>query len=216
MLLNAQKLLSCFQKAKAIIEHKKLLCLDSGRIPVSVDDVEDVIRDMTNYEIKRVEVKTPSDVVHVRGILERYADQKARIIIRHNQTEDWKRYVTVKELCHIALDEVEDLSTDGEKTIEKMIAEETLSKVAQINGTPVQPILPDNEVQSERLAEIMAIEIMYPFSFRKKDLEDLKAGTVTITALALHFNIPEVMIARGLARGWFVLSEKFHTTGSVN
>lgn len=110
MLLQTSKLLSAFEKAKAIKDHQRLYRLAHDRIPVSVEDVQWVIQDMTGITIEKHEVTTISEIAHVRGILERYSEGKARILVRSNQPESWKRYTCIKELCHIAVDDVEDFS----------------------------------------------------------------------------------------------------------
>jgi len=210
VLLYTRKLLSAFEKAKAIKEHKKLYIHVQDRIPVSVEDVLWVIEDMTGISIKKYEVTTISEIAYVRGILERNQNKTARILIRSNQSDDWKRYTCVKELSHIAVDEVEDLSVFGEETIAKMIDAKTIERFSDENGNATDKGIkvPDNEIQSEEIAEIIAIEIMYPHEFRENDLAQLKVGKATIASLALYYKLPGIIIQRALGIHYRDLANK--------
>jgi hypothetical protein len=114
-------------------------------------------------------------------MVERYKD-RAHIYLRKDQPDDMMRFVCVKELCQIALDEQEDWSPVGTNTIETLVYEVVLDD------------LPPPVTQSEYWAEIAAIELVYPFVYREVDAADIKNGKTTPKSLALYFHIPEFVI----------------------
>jgi hypothetical protein len=69
-------------------------------------------------------------------------------------------------------------------------------------------ILP-HPIQSEKLAEIAAIELMYPFKYRPADRAAIDAGTTTLRALAVHFHAPEYVIGTALHDKHFALAQEF-------
>jgi hypothetical protein len=58
-------------------------------------------------------------------VVERYAD-RARILLRAGQGDDWMRFTATKELYHLAIDEKEDWSPRGHETIQSLLIEERL------------------------------------------------------------------------------------------
>jgi len=200
MLLHADKLLAALKQAKEVIEHTRLYCLSSDRIPVSIVDLEWVIQDITGISISKYQVTTSTNLTYFRGMLDRSSKGKARIFINANQPDYWQRYTCAKELCHILIDKESDFSQDGAQTLNKMIEAKAMERFLDENKIPQEDGMkvPDNEVQSENIAEIIATEIMYPYEFREKDLAQLKAGKVTTASLALHFKVPPLIIQTAL------------------
>lgn len=205
MWLEEAKLEATFRKVKAIQEHMQMICLAPDRVKLSVEDLQWCIEDLYEIKIKKIEVAFEG--AFVRGLVERY-EGRARILIRKNQEEDFVRFATVKELCQIAISEKEDWSVEGTKTLDTLLYEVMLD----LRGTPPagreKVVLPD-PIQSEKLAEVAAIELMYPFRFRRADLAALQAGTTTLRALAVHFHVPEFVIGIALHPRHFELAQEF-------
>jgi Zn-dependent peptidase ImmA (M78 family) len=184
-MITFDRLKVVLQKVRNIQEHQKLMCLDGDRIPVSIEDLQYVVKDMYGFtKIEKFDVAFAAEFT--RGMLERYADKTAKIYIRKDQSDDWKRYIAAKELCHLVIDEPEDFSPDGHSTIQHLIATKIPTKN---NGNEKS-----NDVDSEWLAEFAAREILYPYPMRKNDIELLKSNKQTQTSLALHYEIPEYAI----------------------
>jgi hypothetical protein len=204
MWLHYAKLEETFRKVKAIQEHMHMCCLAPDRAKLSVEDLQWCIGDLYNIKIDKVEVAFEG--AHVRGVVERY-ERRARILVRKNQEEDFVRFTTVKELCQIAVSEKEDWSVFGAKTLETLLYEVTLDlKDARTESDQKAPAHP---IQSEKLAELAAIELMYPFKFRAADKEALEAGSTTLRALAVHFHTPEFVIGSALHPKHLEMAQEF-------
>jgi Zn-dependent peptidase ImmA (M78 family) len=184
-MITFDRLKVVLQKVRQIQEHQKMMCLAGDRIPVSIEDLQYVVKDMYGFtEIEKFDVAFTAEFT--RGMLERYSNNTAKIYIRKDQPDDWKRYIAAKELCHLVIDEPEDFSPDGHSTIQHLIATKIPTKN---NGNEKS-----NDVDSEWLAEFAAREILYPYLMRKNDIELLKSNKHTQTSLTLHYEIPEYAI----------------------
>jgi Zn-dependent peptidase ImmA (M78 family) len=137
----------------------------------------------------------PFEATFLRGLIERYAN-KVIIYVRKNQDEDWKRFVTIKELCHIVIDEKEDWSASGASIIKNLISEHKLNKMT---AAP-------RAVQSEIFAEIAAIELLYPFNARAADIVALDYGSMTLARIAGYYKIPEAIVERALSENYAELA----------
>jgi Zn-dependent peptidase ImmA (M78 family) len=192
MFLNAEKTEQVFKKVKMIKEHKDLYCLDPQRIPVSIEDLRFVVSDMYDLKIGIQEVVFQGS--RVRSLVERYNNQHALIYVKHDLTDDLKRLSVSKELMHLAIDEQEDWSVDGVNTISHFLAEMALA-TKQSNEAV-------NGAQSEALAEIAAIEILYPYEFRAKDAVDRLNDQSLINKLSLNYEVPSFIIGKALS-DWY-------------
>lgn len=197
MLVTTKRIEAVYRKVKLIKEHMQKNCLAADRIKLSVEDLQWCISDMYNLKIEKLEVAFEG--TYLRGMVERYKEH-ARILIRAGQGEEWMRFTTTKELCHLAVDELEDWSPKGHETIERLLIEEHLDQSeAEKSQKPTQARqLADSKAQSEKMAEIAAIELMYPHEFRKNDMAALAEQKTTLKALALHFHVPEYVIGSAL------------------
>ncbi len=176
------KLESAFRKVRDIQEFVRTYVLAPDKIPVSVEDTQWAIEQ--KYGLKIAKELVDFHAVHIRGMVERYDDGRANIFIRLNQDVDeesnkyWHRFIAVKEMAHLAIDEKEDWNPDGSRTIEELIKDHGFDGM--------RPAA--EEIQSEVLAELVAIEILYPMEFRQGDLD---RGTAT-AVLAAEYQVPRL------------------------
>lgn len=192
MLVSTEKVEFTYRKVKVIREHMKRYCQAPDRAKLSIEDLQWCVSDMYDIKIEKREVAFEGEFL--RGLVERYED-RARILIRAGQPDEWMRFTAAKELCHIAIDQREDWSPRGHETIESLLLEDQLDK--QTNGGDEevkQRQVAAVPVQSERLAIIAATELMYPHEFRAADRKEIDAGTSTLRKIALHFHVPEYVI----------------------
>lgn len=123
-------------------------------------------------------------------MLERYENGTANVFIREKQDDDakingfWLRFIAAKEIAHLAIDEKEDWSNDGAETLDELIKEHEIDR-----GSPAK-----EGIQSEVLAEIAAIELLYPMEFRQADIDK---GTSHSELAATH-EVPQYVIQRAL------------------
>jgi Zn-dependent peptidase ImmA (M78 family) len=167
---------------------------DAGHL--SIDRLKTIIADLYAVEIVLLEVNFKGD--HLRGMIEVYnGGRTAKVYIRAKQHDLWKRFVAVKELCHVIIDKREDWSSDGVETLEKLIVGDVLD------------LQSDNAFLSERLAEVVAHELVYPHEHRRDDLARVQAGEVKPNDLALKFGIPVEIIQRVLSQSYLSMCDVF-------
>jgi len=190
MIVETAKIESTFRKVKQIKEYMQHYCIAPDRAKMSVEDLQRCISDMYGIKIEKQEVLFEGE--YLRGLVERY-EARARIFLRTGQGEEWMRFTATKELCHLAIDEKEDWSPRGHETIQSLLIEDRLD----LDGDEVAQEarkLADSRAQSEKLAEIAAVELMYPYEFRQDDIKAIAKGTTTLKALAVHFQVPAYVI----------------------
>ena len=104
-----------FKKVAAVREHLNKRAVEGLQPQLDWRTFADAVADMYGLDIRVYEVTAPGRTV--AGNVERYSDGRAVIMVRSQQTEDMIRFVTVKELCHLMLDEQDDWSADAMLTI---------------------------------------------------------------------------------------------------
>jgi Zn-dependent peptidase ImmA (M78 family) len=185
MLIDREKAENAFRKVKFVREHYRAYILAPNMNVLSVEDLISVVASMYNTEIVRREVEFEAEFI--RGMLLRYPD-RAEIFVRRNLDNDLKRFTTVKEVCHIFLDEKEDWSPDGVQTITDLkndiILDDELAKPTS---------------QSETVAELAAMELMYPYECRAGDKAGVANGQQSISKIALHHKMPSAWVERALS-----------------
>jgi Zn-dependent peptidase ImmA (M78 family) len=193
MNLHLDKAISVFRKVSQVQDELKAYCLEHERPDLPVEEFERAISRMYGLSISKDQV--PFEGSFLRGMMERYHD-KIVIYIKKNQEEDWKRFATVKELCHVMNDEEEDWSHEGHKTIKNLLAEHRIA-----NANPAAPV-----VQSETFAEIAATELLYPYKQRLRDLTDLNGDKMTIAKIAIYHKIPEVIVENAISDNYHAMA----------
>jgi len=129
--------------------------------------------------------------VYVGGRLERYKDH-AEIALRADQDDRWKRFVTVKELLHLLIDKEHHFCPYGDQMIEALLQRGLIGLASETQHPNSPP------AQSELIAEIAAIEVMYPIDRRSKDLENSKGQPLPVRRVALERQMPEFYVATAL------------------
>lgn len=186
MIINRDKALAVFKKVRQVREEYQASTLAGDHPRLSIEDIYRVVSQAYNMQIIKTQVVFEAQFL--RGMIERYAD-RALIRVRQDQEDDWKRFAAVKELCHVFIDEQEDWSTEGVHTIDDLLVEYAIR-----NGHESHRV-----TQSEILAEIAAIEIMYPYDHRCHDLEQLAERNTTQIRIATYFAIPKAIVSRALS-----------------
>lgn len=187
MLLDLAKAEVVFRKVKQVREEYRRYTLAPDLNRISVEDLLATIQQMYSVRLERYSV--PFEAHYTRGMLLRYAARSV-IYVRHSLDGDLKRFTAVKETCHVVLDEKEDWSVKGVETIT------ALQNDLFLNG---ESEMAKQTTQSEMFAEIAAIELMYPYECRKKDLE---SGSLNVTKIAVQHGMPESMVERALSKNF--------------
>ena len=188
MHIDDAKLTMTLRKVAVLREQLGQMCLGKQGLELSVMDLHYVVEQVYNLTIEMRAVSFQA--VYLRGKVERYEDGRARVLVRSNLTDVEKRLTAVKELCHLALDEKDDWSTDGAAMLEAILADSQSGSLPETHAmTPIE---------SEALALVAAGELMYPADYREVDAAKIAAGETTVSAIALQHGVPPFVIEQAL------------------
>jgi hypothetical protein len=191
MMLEGDKIKAVLNKVRIVREHLARHCPAPQGLVLSVMDLHWAIEEVYGLKVEMVEVSFAGE--HFVGTVERYADNRARILVKSEQSEAFRRFVAVKELAHLIIDESDDWSTLGSDTVNHLMTE---WKLVASNGYGHDE--PSNPLQSEFLAEIAATELMYPFCYRDSDAKKLELLETNVTKIALQHEAPAYAIDQAL------------------
>lgn len=183
------KMILVFAWSRRVVHHYWMHTDGDEAGDVSIENVQQVISRLTGLPIEKLLVDFEGTTL--RGNIERY-DDRAVIHVRAGLSPNWQRFTVVKEMCHILLDEKEDWSTDVVTTISDLLS------FSGLDGDESAPL------RSEKLAELMALELIYPLEFRDEDRAFLDAGG-KVSDLADKRKVPPLWIERALAPGYIEL-----------
>ena len=181
MIINLDRAITAFKKVQHVQEEYSQYTLSGKTNVLSIEDLYRVVGNM--YQLRITKTQVPFEGNFLRGLMERY-EASIKIRIRMNQTDDWKRFTAVKELCHVIIDEKEDWSTDGVTTIKDLLMEYFLGDGEEAKRAS----------QSEMMAEMAAVELLYPYECRASDLRD----KVSFVKIASYHGLPQAMVSRVL------------------
>jgi hypothetical protein len=178
----SEKAQIAFRKIRQVKDEIKSYCLGGDRPDVSIADLTHVVKQMYNVEITLERVAFEGSFLS--GLIERDAFGNARIFIKESDLYEM-RFASIKEICHVIIDENDDWSSFGASTISTLLSDFYMTKgfMAAVS-------------QSEILAEIAAIELAYPHEDRIRDRQAYLYGTLTSGTIADFHKIPEVFVSR--------------------
>ena len=180
---------------------------DLGQVEVSVNKLRPIFEDQ-GYVDKIFWEKFLFDSKFILAQIKTYEADKgfypgsgsyARIQISKNLNYCWTRFVLCKEMYHCILDKkIENriTSTDGLLTLSEYLSSELLEVVADENETFIP-------FATEKLAEICAIETLFPFELLRVHCDDLDEGKITHRQLALRYRIPEDYVQIAMSAKYF-------------
>ena len=212
MLIDSEQIKRILNKVRVAREHLEASWPPHDACVLSVMDFHWAVQDIYGIEIEMLKVSFAAE--HLRGKVERNAGKPSRVLVRAQQTPEFLRFVAVKELCHLMIDEEDDWSAIGVDTIKGLLKEWELSGQ---NGTGHTD--PSDPLKSEMLAEIAAIEMMYPREFRADDIEKIRAKDTTIQKVALDHDLPPYAIEQAhrhhdiLEHCWCEIEEELNAKG---
>jgi Zn-dependent peptidase ImmA (M78 family) len=154
MILTAPDIIFCLTKARDITDHYKAECLDSQQPKKSTDLLIEICEKYLDKKVQVFELGIPvSASPSIRGYYVSYGTTY-EIYLVPGMNYCWYRFVLCKELFHVILDEERYQTTSIYDHIQEVM---TAFPAAQV-GSPA-PV-------SEALAEIAAMEFMFPYADR--------------------------------------------------
>lgn len=194
MNLTKNKIKNAVVCAKRVLEQADVFDGRSENLPISVDAVTDFIADHCGVAIEIRDVVFEAS--YLKGRKETYrtaAGTKVVIEIRNDLSDAWKRFVAIKELMHIIVDkDDDDLTPYGDVILEKLVLEGHIGVISGIGD--------DAPAQSELVAEVSAIEVIYPIGRRRADKARLldEADDLTQSQLELAYRAPGPIVSTAL------------------
>lgn len=191
MLIDSEEIKRVLKKVRVAREYLAEAWPPEDACILSVMDFHAAVQKIYDIEIGMTKVSFQAE--HLRGMVERNEGKPSQVWVRASQTPEFLRFVTVKEICHLMIDEKDDWSSDGIETIKGLLREWALTGE---NGTGHEN--PSDPLMSEMLAEIAAIEMMYPREFRAADVAKVANGETTVEKIALQHDLPPYAIEQAL------------------
>lgn len=175
------KLVAGFEHARRINEALWLDGADSQN--ASIDELHEIVQ--RTYDINIEFIVLPIETEHVYGMIHRYAGGSAKIYLVESVPDRWKRLVGAKELCHVVIDTQDDFTTNGEDTLQRLVA---------LRGVDLNA--PENAgLRSEHVAEIVAWELLYPHELRAAEVVKCKGNPPALASLAARLQLPEQVLS---------------------
>lgn len=175
---------SAIEKAREITETQKLYYLNSDAEEKSLPNLLDLCQKYLNNKIEAWEHKMQHDGQPIRGYCMSFADGHYEITLLGGQNRCWKRLVLCKELFHVIMDREEYRNP----IISKLIDDAAVSFPDPLSR-------PDLPFAAEALAEIAAIEYLFPFERRKAIKQQLEAGEeIDFHDIANRYGIPQLYV----------------------
>jgi hypothetical protein len=165
---------------------------------ISIENIQKIIELMTGFSISKMFLDEDSEF-H-RAFVERFDGGRVNVIYVLRQDEDWKRFSAVKELCHILIDSEEDFQPNPDATVLALKYDTGLFDEA---SSP--------EKDSEHLAEIIALELIYPLEYRRIDRQRLADG-VSLDQIARERVVPKKYVSLGTSDSWFEICQTIWPT----
>jgi Zn-dependent peptidase ImmA (M78 family) len=153
---------------------------------IRIENLQIIIERMTRVPIRKGTIEFPGNIV--RGVFERHPDFNL-VGVRQDMTDLDKRFTATKEMCHALADEESEYSVEGVETIKQLASAQALTFDDEESDA----------LTSERLAEILAIELLYPIELRHGDRREVYTDkSISLAELAEKRGIPAFWVAAAL------------------
>ncbi len=163
-------------------EQYKLYSRAAGHTQRSVDDLEWLCGEYLGKTVSVLDLQLAADELAIRGMFAALSDGSYEIYLLADLGERERRFVKCKELFHVVLDDENCRSMD-------IYAHLELATVAfSVAGSN-----PESPVACEALAEIAAMEFLFPYAERVEVIER-SGGNVDYPAIATQYGIPQLYV----------------------
>ncbi|MEJ2790077.1 MULTISPECIES: ImmA/IrrE family metallo-endopeptidase [unclassified Pseudoxanthomonas] len=188
MILDSGDVIFGLQKAKEIAEQYKLYTLAADRDARSVDDLVKICGEYLEKTVRIRELNLPAEDRVIRAMFAALADGTFEIYVLAELGERERRFVLCKELFHVVLDQERCRSMDIYRHLEEATA-----------SFSTQDSRPNSPVAWEILAEVAAMEFLFPYAERAAILL-ASNGNPDFSAIARRYGIPQAHIENYLSQ----------------
>ena len=180
MLISPLDLRFCLDKACEMGDHYNDNVHHDGRPGKSVDQLLQICRQYLGKTIRVNYLNIHFQHNSINGMFLRVNDEY-EIYLRREMESDWNRFVLCKELYHVILDDEQYQNVSIYEHLEQAMV-----------AFPSVEIKPGQPVVSEKMAEIAAMQFLFPYDERK-GIKDNNAE-LNLDAIAKKYRIPERLV----------------------
>lgn len=193
MRISLNDLRTCLAQAANIIEIYRLHYPHPDALPRSVDTLRDLLQTHEGKEVNVLKSHLDAQKESVKGHYVAY-DDHYDVVILSGLNYCWERFVLCKELFHVVIDSDEYRNVH----IGELVEEYTVSWPADINPGP--------NVTNEMVAEICAMEFLFPYADR---VGYISGSGYDSGAIAERYRVPKVFIERYLSAAYMANLKQF-------
>lgn len=187
MLLTAPDIIFCISKAREFTEYYKAHSLNGAATRRSVEEFLDLCAEYLGKPIEKRILEIPAEACSIRGFYISYPD-KYEIYLMAGMNFCWSRFVLCKELFHVILDEERYQTTNIYAHLEEVMT----SFPSTQPGGPA--------AVSEALAEIAAMEFMFPYA----DRAPISLPLADSLEIAERYKVPQAKIEEYMGQSFMV------------
>lgn len=197
MQLNPIKLERSIKLARDISDNYSNYALDPRTNVKSTDYLRDICKQYLNKNIEYSLHKMPFTDGLTKGFYISKKDDSYEVVLLSGLNFCWKRLVLCKELFHVVLDEEES----RHETVNQLV-DDIAMHINLENGNEA-PSLP---LQTEFLAEISAMEFLFPYTERTLKIS---SGKLDYSAIAEQYKLPRFYVEMYLSNSFMDVLKDF-------
>lgn len=179
----------CLAKAQEIREQYEMYVLHGNGYPKSVDDFIWICGEYLGFQFTIEQVDLPAEGCSIQAVFIAEGDGSYRIGVLSGLTDEDLRFVVCKELFHMIFDEPGRRSIALREHVENYTS-----------NLPLDDAEPDCSAAWETLAEIAAVEFLFPYEERVRILA-APDGSVDFARIATTYGLPRIFVEVACGEG---------------
>ena len=204
MLVDAAELANALDKSEIMREHYSAYVLNGNAYPRSVQDLLDIVRDYIEKDLYTYSLKGIRKGNSIRGVFVA-KDDCYEIYLAGEPTLCKNRFVLCKEIFHVLLDEEPYRNMDIYGHLKEVMI-----------AWPAARSVPSEPVVAEQMAECAAMEFLFPYSERLKQIEYYRdKPEVDSLEIANYYKVPQYLVEIYLSDNFMETFGAFHSEVSV-
>lgn len=180
----------CLRKAAEIAEQYRLDNIASDDPQRNLESFVETVRRLLGVDVRLLQLQIDKDDSAVYSACVMYEDKHCDVLFVDGLNTCWRRYVVCKELFHIIIDLPEYRNMDIEQHVQELTV-----------AFPDDDSSPEKAAVAEFIAEIAAMEFLFPYQRRQQELERAK-GVPDYLAIARKYRVPVLFVDRYLSPEW--------------
>lgn len=190
MKIRTEDIQFCINRAQEAYAQYRLRVLNADSFERAVDGLIGVARDVLGKNVQLIELDLDKDDTTTWGACITFEDRYDVCTVK-GLNYCWQRFITCKEVFHTILDKDEYRNSSLCAHIDEAVS---------VFPDPTYSDKPSVAVMAEQLAEIAAMEFLFPYHRRQKELE--KGEDVNYRTIASRYKVPLVLVERYLSEGY--------------